>query len=50
MSVFIYEASKNSARLPLAKNAFKKLKTLRYPDVIRFIDGVEVTLFHLDRL
>jgi SCY1-like protein 1 len=44
VSVFSFDfASQPSRRslLPLAKNALRKLKTLRHPDVLKYIDGVE---------
>ena len=43
MSVFEFDASSNPQRkryLPLANNALKKLRTIRHPDVLRFIDAV----------
>ncbi len=35
----------NRSRLPLAKNALKKLRTLRHPGVIKVLDTVEVGRF-----
>jgi SCY1-like protein 1 len=41
--VFVYEANAPRKRelLPLAKNALRKLRTVRHPDVLKFIDVVE---------
>lgn len=44
VSVFLYDFSDPRSRstvLPLAKNALRKLRTIRHPDVVRFIDVVE---------
>jgi len=41
-SIFSFEVSSNRSALPLAKNALKKLRTLRHPGVIRVLDTVEV--------
>ncbi|EGS18254.1 uncharacterized protein CTHT_0062760 [Thermochaetoides thermophila DSM 1495] len=40
-SIFSFEVSSNRSALPLAKNALKKLRTLRHPGVIRVLDTVE---------
>ncbi|KIW42453.1 uncharacterized protein PV06_06002 [Exophiala oligosperma] len=40
-SLFTFDINKDKARLPLAKNAARKLRTLRHPGVIRVIDVVE---------
>ena len=29
------------SQLPLAKNAFRKLRALRHPDILKFVDGSE---------
>ncbi|KAG8744486.1 hypothetical protein FRC10_010051 [Ceratobasidium sp. 414] len=50
VSVFAFEASDPQRRdlLPLAKNALRKLRTTRHPDVLRFIDVVETeTSIHI---
>lgn len=41
--MFYFDASVPNARnlLPLAKNALRKLRTIRHPDVLKFIDVVE---------
>ncbi|KZV89648.1 ARM repeat-containing protein [Exidia glandulosa HHB12029] len=43
VSVFVFDANQSQKRaaLPLAKNAVRKLRTIRHPDVLRFIDAVE---------
>lgn len=41
-SIFSFDATTNKSRLPLARNAVKKLRTLRHPGVIRILDTVEV--------
>lgn len=41
-SIFSFDVSTNKSRLPLAKNAVKKLRTLRHPGVIKVLDTVEV--------
>ncbi|EXJ96282.1 SCY1 protein kinase [Capronia coronata CBS 617.96] len=39
--VFTFDINSNKARLPLAKNAARRLRTLRHPGVIRVIDVIE---------
>jgi SCY1-like protein 1 len=41
-SIFSFDVTANKARLPMARNAVKKLRTLRHPGVIRVLDTVEV--------
>lgn len=43
MSVFEFDAGSPGKRnvLGLAKNALRKLRTIRHPDVLKFMDGVE---------
>ncbi|KZT04700.1 ARM repeat-containing protein [Laetiporus sulphureus 93-53] len=43
VSIFEFDASNASKRnlLPLAKNALRKLRTVRHPDVLKFMDAVE---------
>ena len=43
VSIFEFDGSSPNKRnaLPLAKNALKKLRTTRHPDVLKFIDAVE---------
>ncbi|KAI1477471.1 ARM repeat-containing protein [Daldinia eschscholtzii] len=40
-SIFAFDVPANKARLPLAKNAVKKLRTMRHPGVIKILDTVE---------
>ncbi|KAJ3398330.1 hypothetical protein HDU80_009050 [Chytriomyces hyalinus] len=41
VSVFVFDGTKNKDRMPLARNALKRLKTLRHPDMLGFVDGAE---------
>uniref|UniRef100_A0A8D0HPF0 Protein kinase domain-containing protein n=1 Tax=Sphenodon punctatus TaxID=8508 RepID=A0A8D0HPF0_SPHPU len=42
VSVFVYEAKPNSdEQTQVAKSAFKRLKTLRHPNILSYIDGLE---------
>ena len=43
VSIFEFDGSSPNKRnaLPLAKNALKKLRTTRHPDVLKFMDVVE---------
>lgn len=43
ISVFVFDASQPNRRtyLSLAKNALRKLRTVRHPDVLKFLDAVE---------
>lgn len=43
VSVFAFDGSSPSSRdrLPLAKNALKKLKTIRHPNIITYVDSFE---------
>ena len=50
MSVFEFSANTPAKRnlLPLAKNALKKLRTIRHPDVLKYLDAVETdTTVHI---
>ncbi|PHH59976.1 hypothetical protein CDD81_2335 [Ophiocordyceps australis] len=40
-SIFAFDIPANKGRLPLAKNALKKLRTMRHPGVIKVLDTVE---------
>ncbi|KAL2202765.1 kinase-like protein [Sarocladium strictum] len=40
-SIFSFDITANKSRLPLAKNALKKFRTLRHPGVIKVFDTVE---------
>lgn len=43
-SIFSFDINANRSRLPLARNALRKLKTLRHPGIVRVLDTVEVGL------
>ncbi|KAH7125130.1 armadillo-type protein [Dendryphion nanum] len=40
-SIFSFDVSANKSRLPLARNALRKLRTLRHPGVVKVLDTVE---------
>ncbi|KAG9251264.1 armadillo-type protein [Emericellopsis atlantica] len=44
-SIFAFDIPNNRARLPLAKNALKKMKTMRHPGVIKVLDTVETETY-----
>ncbi|CAM1501110.1 Fc.00g102720.m01.CDS01 [Cosmosporella sp. VM-42] len=44
-SIFSFDITANKSRLPLAKNALKKLRTLRHPGVIKVLDTVETDTY-----
>ncbi|KAF4982886.1 hypothetical protein FZEAL_1582 [Fusarium zealandicum] len=44
-SIFAFDVAANRSRLPLAKNALKKLRTLRHPGVIKVLDSVETETY-----
>ena len=41
-SIFSFDVAANKNRLPMARNAVRKLRTLRHPGVIKVLDTVEV--------
>lgn len=41
-SVFVFNIDTHRSRLPLAKNAMHKSRTLRHPGVIKVLDTIEV--------
>ncbi|CAM0141462.1 Nuclear aminoacylation-dependent tRNA export pathway component [Umbelopsis sp. WA50703] len=41
VSIFTFDVTKNRDKVQLAKNAYKKMRTLRHPDLLRYLDGVE---------
>jgi len=50
VSIFEFDSGSPAKRnlMPLAKNALRKLRTVRHPDVLRFIDVVETdTTIHI---
>ncbi|KAF3760573.1 ARM repeat-containing protein [Cryphonectria parasitica EP155] len=44
-SIFSFDINANRSLLPLAKNALKKLRTLRHPGVIKVLDTVETDTY-----
>ncbi|KAF2166829.1 hypothetical protein M409DRAFT_66391 [Zasmidium cellare ATCC 36951] len=40
-SIFSFDINANRSRLPLAKNALRKFKTLRHPGVVKVLDTIE---------
>lgn len=43
-SIFAFDVTADKSRLPLARNAVRKMRTLRHPGVIKVYDTVEVQL------
>ncbi|KAJ3153399.1 hypothetical protein HDU86_005229 [Geranomyces michiganensis] len=41
VSVFVFDVARNRDKLPLARNALKKCRTIRHPDMLRVLEGVE---------
>ncbi|KAI7863000.1 armadillo-type protein [Spinellus fusiger] len=41
VSIFVFDCTKNKDRIPLAKNGFKRMRTMRHPDMLRYLDGIE---------
>ncbi|KAF9070890.1 ARM repeat-containing protein [Rhodocollybia butyracea] len=41
VSVFEYDLSQQKNLVPLAKNSLRKLRTIRHPDILKFMDVVE---------
>ena len=41
-SIFAFDVTADRSRLPLARNAVRKMRTLRHPGVIKAYDTVEV--------
>ncbi|KAE9377701.1 kinase family protein-like protein [Stipitochalara longipes BDJ] len=44
-SIFSFDVTANKSRLPMARNAVKKLRTLRHPGVIKVLDTVETETY-----
>lgn len=43
MSIFLYEVAQGTEeQTQLAKAAFKRMKTLRHPNILSYVDGLEV--------
>ena len=46
MSIFVFDVKGSSeSQVQLAKTSFKKMKTLRHPNILPFLDGCEVILY-----
>lgn len=44
VSVFVYEVAQGTElQTQLAKAAFKRMKTLRHPNILAYVDGLEVS-------
>ncbi|KAJ1550927.1 hypothetical protein HK096_004190, partial [Nowakowskiella sp. JEL0078] len=41
LSVFVCDIVKHKDKLSIVKNALKRFKTIRHPDILKFVDGVE---------
>lgn len=44
VSVFVFDASKQRDKLPFARNALKRFKTIRHPSALHYLDSQEVTI------
>ncbi|MCJ1243442.1 hypothetical protein MMC30_000639 [Trapelia coarctata] len=44
-SIFSFDITANKSRLPLAKNAVRKLRTLRHPGIVKVLDTVETETY-----
>ncbi|CAG8982424.1 hypothetical protein HYALB_00007103 [Hymenoscyphus albidus] len=44
-SIFSFDITTNKARLPMARNAVKKLRTLRHPGVVKVLESVETDTY-----
>ncbi|KAH3917243.1 hypothetical protein HBH56_054340 [Parastagonospora nodorum] len=44
-SIFAFDITANRNRLPLARNALRKLRTLRHPGVVKVLDTVETETY-----
>ncbi|KAJ7287403.1 armadillo-type protein [Mycena rebaudengoi] len=48
VSVFEYDCTMRRGMMPIAKNALRKLRTTRHPDVLKFMEAVETeTTIHI---
>ncbi|KAF9203815.1 hypothetical protein BGZ49_006016 [Haplosporangium sp. Z 27] len=45
VSILCFDCIRQKDKLPLARNAFKKFRTIRHPDLIKYIDGVETEAY-----
>ncbi|KAG2207471.1 hypothetical protein INT47_004219 [Mucor saturninus] len=41
VTIFVFDCVKNKDRIQLARNAFKRIRTMRHPDILRYLDGIE---------
>jgi len=41
VSIFVFDKKKTD-KLPVAQNTFKRFKTLRHPNILRYVDGIEL--------
>ncbi|KAG0231803.1 hypothetical protein BGW42_008636 [Actinomortierella wolfii] len=41
VSILCFDCVRQRDKLPIARNAFKKFRTIRHPDLIKYVDGVE---------
>ncbi|KAI9143544.1 armadillo-type protein [Paraphysoderma sedebokerense] len=41
VTIFIFDVATKKEKLPLAQNAFKKIKMIRHPECLKYIDGVQ---------
>jgi hypothetical protein len=48
-SIFSFDITANRSALPLARNAVKKLRTMRHPGVVKVLDTVEVGISQITR-
>lgn len=44
-SIFSFDITANKSRVPLARNALRKLRTLRHPGVVKVLDTVETETY-----
>ncbi|KAF1849600.1 ARM repeat-containing protein [Cucurbitaria berberidis CBS 394.84] len=44
-SIFSFDITANKSRLPLARNALRKLRTMRHPGVVKVLDTVETETY-----
>ncbi|KAI9092883.1 armadillo-type protein [Phlyctochytrium arcticum] len=42
VTVFVFDAARQRDKLPLARNFLKKCRTIRHPDMLKVIEGVEL--------
>ncbi|KAI9197249.1 armadillo-type protein [Polychytrium aggregatum] len=41
VSVFVFDCARFKDKVAIARNCLKRFKTIRHPDILKFIDGVE---------